>query len=176
MKSQKGMSHIMLLICIVLILAIVGGILYITNSLNQERILENYQTEMLMLQSKVKILSQESIMQKKDELLKGKKVSENLEDENIKQLLENKIISQEEESFDKYYILDKANIEEMGLANIVIEDGFYIVNYDTDEIIYSNGIVLGKETYYKLSQIQKRNEIINQTSNEVANEIINEAE
>lgn len=175
MKSQKGMSNIMLLICIVLILAIVGGILYITNSLNQERILENYQTEMLMLQSKVKILSQESIMQKKDELLKGKKVSENLEDENIKQLLENKIISQEEENFDKYYILDKANVEEMGLSNIVIEDGFYIVNYDTDEIIYSNGIIVRKETYYKLSQIQKRNETINQTSNELANEIINEA-
>lgn len=166
MKSQKGMSNIMLLICIVLILAIIGAILYIVNNLNQERILENYQTEMLMLQSKVKILSQEAIMQKKDELLKGKKVSENLEDENIKMLLENKVISQEEESFDKYYILDRATIEEMGLSNIVLEQGFYIVNYNTDEIIYSNGIVLGKETYYKLSQIQKRNEIVNEVANE----------
>lgn len=166
MKSQKGMSNIMLLICIVLILAIIGAILYIVNNLNQERILENYQTEMLMLQSKVKILSQEAIMQKKDELLKGKKVSENLEDENIKMLLENKVISQEEESFDKYYILDRATIEEMGLSNIVLEEGFYIVNYNTDEIIYSNGIVLGKETYYKLSQIQKRNEIVNEVANE----------
>lgn len=156
----------MLLICIVLILAIIGAILYIVNNLNQERILENYQTEMLMLQSKVKILSQEAIMQKKDELLKGKKVSENLEDENIKMLLENKVISQEEESFDKYYILDRATIEEMGLSNIVLEEGFYIVNYNTDEIIYSNGIVLGKETYYKLSQIQKRNEIVNEVADE----------
>lgn len=170
MKSQKGMSNIMLLICIVLIIAIVGAILYIVNNLNQERILENYQTEMLMLQGKVKIISQESIIQKKDELLKGKKVSENIEDENIKQLFENKIISQEDENFDKYYILDRANIEEMGLSNIVLKEGFYVVNYETDEIIYSKGIVLGKETYYKLSQIQKRNEI--KTSNETVNESI----
>jgi len=176
MKSEKAMGNVTLFISIVIIILIVGAILYGGYILIEERNIENYQTDMLMLQGKVKILSQEAIMEKKDELLKGKKVSENIEDENIKRLIENKVISQEEEEFEKYYIIEPVNLEEMGLSNIAPSEGFYIVNYDTDEIIYSNGIVLGKETYYKLSQIQKRNEIINQTSNEVANEIINEAE
>ena len=170
MKSEKAMGNVTLFISIVIIILIVAAILYGGYILIEERNIENYQTDMLMLQGKVKILSQEAIMEKKDELLKGKKVSENIEDENIKRLIENKVISQEEEAFEKYYIIEPVNLEEMGLSNIAPSEGFYIVNYDTDEIIYSNGIVLGKETYYKLSQIQKRNEIINQTSNELVNE------
>ena len=170
MKSEKAMGNVTLFISIVIIILIVAAILCGGYILIEERNIENYQTDMLMLQGKVKILSQEAIMEKKDELLKGKKVSENIEDENIKRLIENKVISQEEEAFEKYYIIEPVNLEEMGLSNIAPSEGFYIVNYDTDEIIYSNGIVLGKETYYKLSQIQKRNEIINQTSNELVNE------
>ena len=41
---------------------------------------------------------------------------------------------------------------------------------DNNLLTHGIGEISEKETYYKLSQIQKRNEIINQTSNELVNE------
>ena len=108
--------------------------------------------------------------QKKEELLKGRKVEEAIEEEQIKKLLENNIISQEETSFSKYYIFEQSHLDEMGLDNIKLKEGYFIVNYDTYEIIYSNGIKVGKDTYYKLSElkeINKQEENIEEPVNEI---------
>lgn len=157
MKSQNGMGHLMLIICIAIIISFIAGIIYVISDHIEEEKIETYETDMLLIQGKVKVLSQESTIQKKEELLKGRKLADNLEDEQVKKLLENNIINQEETSFAKYYILEKSNLEEMGLKNIELKEGYYIVNYDTDEIIYSKGITIGKETYYKLSQLEQLN-------------------
>lgn len=170
MKSQKGMGHLMLIICIVVIILFIIGIIYIAKTNVEEEILETYETNMLLIQGKVKIISQESTIQKKEELLKGRKLSDNLEDEQVKKLLENGIISQEETSFSKYYILEKSHLEEIGLGNIELKEGYYIVNYDTDEIIYSKGIIIGKETYYKLSELEEKNKQ-KENQEQVVNEI-----
>lgn len=155
MKNQKGMGHLMLIICIAIIICFIVGIIYIGKNRMKEEILQTYETNMLLIQGNVKIISQESTIQKKEELLKGRKLTDNLEDESVKKLLENNIINQEEASFAKYYILENSHLEEMGLNNIELKEGYYIVNYDTDEIIYSEGIKIGKETYYKLSELEK---------------------
>lgn len=155
MKNQKGMGHLMLIICIAIIICFIVGIIYIVKNSMKEEILQTYETNMLLIQGNVKIISQESTIQKKEELLKGRKLADNLEDESVKNLLENNIINQEETSFSKYYILENSHLEEIGLNNIELKEGYYIVNYDTDEIIYSEGIKIGKETYYKLSELEK---------------------
>ncbi len=157
MKSQKGMGHLMLILCIAIIILFIIGIIYVVKNNIEKEKLETFETNMLLIQGKVKVISQESTIQKKEELLKGRKLSDSIEEEQIKVLLNNNIISQEETSFSKYYILDKSHLGEMGLGNIKIEEGYYIVNYDTDEIIYSKGIKIGKETYYKLSELEEKN-------------------
>lgn len=167
MKSQNGMGHLMLIICIAIIILFVLGIIYILRDTIEKEKIETYQTDMLLIQGKVKVISQESTIQKKEELLKGRKLSDSLEEEQIKKLLQNNIITQEETSFSKYYILEKSHLDEMGLSSIEIEEGYYIVNYDTDEIIYSEGITIGQDKFYKLSELEKQNNnqniIVNET-------------
>lgn len=155
MKNQKGMGHLMLIISILIIIIIIVGIGYLVKTQIDKENIETYETDMLLIQGKVRVLSQEATIQKNEELLKGRKVEENLETEEIKRLLENNVISQEETNFSKYYILEKVNLEEMGLNQINLQEGYYIVNYDTDEIIYSNGIQIDGNRYYKLSEIQE---------------------
>ena len=157
MKNQKGMGHITTTISIAIIILLVLGITYYAiNRLKEEQV-QNYETDMLLIQGKVKILSQESTIQKNEELLKGKKVSENLEDEEIARLLENNVISQDAEDFSKYYIIEKENLEEMGLSEVEPSEGHYIVNYKTYEIIYSNGVKADESIFYKLSELQEHN-------------------
>ena len=115
---------------------------------------KNYETDMLLIQGKIKVISQESTIQKKEEILQGKKLSENLEDEEIKKLLQNNIISTEESDFTKYYILEKTDLEELGLSSIELTEGYYIVNYETYEVIYSSGVKIDNNNYYKLSELQ----------------------
>lgn len=170
MKNQEGMGHLMLIISITIIIILVLGIFYIAKQNIEKEKLETYETNMLLIQGKLKVISNEATIQKNEENLKGKKVEEALEEEQIKKLLENNIISQEETSFSKYYILEQSNLEEIGLSNIKLEEGYFIVNYDTDEIIYSNGIKVGKDTYYKLSELKelnKQKENIEEPVNEI---------
>ena len=155
MKNQKGMGQIMLILCVIVIIAIIVGIIYFLTTKLQEEKKQNYETDMLLIQGRIKIIAQEATIQKKDELLKGRKLEENTEEEKIKKLLENNIISKEEENFSKYYILEKQTLEEMGLSNINLNNGYYIVNYETDEIIYSKVIKIEQNTYYKLSELKE---------------------
>lgn len=158
MKNQKGMGHLMLILCIIIILLAMGTILYFAKEKVEEETIQTYETDMLLIQGKTKVLSQEATIEKKEELLKGRKIEECLEEEEIKNLLEKQILLQEEPSFSKYYILEKANLEEMGLGNIQLKEGYFIVNYDTDEIIYAKGIKVGDKTYYKLSELKEETE------------------
>lgn len=170
MKSQKGMGHIMLILWIVVIIAIVVGAIYVFGKLLKNQVIETYKTDMLLIQGKVRVLSEEAIVNKNEELLIGRKITDSLELEEIKNLLEKGIISQEEEDFENYYILEKANLEEMELHTIRLEKAYYIVNYNTDEIIYSKGIKAGKNTYYKLSELEQLEQ--NKENNQEVNEVI----
>ena len=57
----------------------------------------------------------------------------------------------------KYYIIDKQSLNEMGLTDVKIREGCYIVNYSTGEVIYAKGVKIGENTYYKLSDIKEAN-------------------
>ena len=170
MKNQKGMGHLMLILCVIIIILVAIGAFYYFFIKLETQVIETYETDMLLIQGKVKVLSEEAIINKNEELLKGRKVSDSLEDEEVKALLEKGVFSQEEESFNKYYLLEKANLDEIGLGAIRLEKGYYIVNYDTDEVIYSKGIQVGENTYYKLSEIEELKEKEENKANEEAQE------
>lgn len=184
MKNQKGMSHIACILAIVVIIGLVICALFFSKNKLEDEVLKMYETDMLLIQGKVKVLSKEAIVKGNDDDLKGKKIEENLEDETIKKLLEDGIISKEEKDFSKYYIIDKQTLYEIGLTDVKIRDGFYIVNYNTDEIIYAKGITIENDTYYKLTEIkeanskkEKQNEVVNEENNTASeNETVEENE
>lgn len=154
LKEQKGMGHLATFFCIIIIIAIITICIYYIKNMIQKENKKNYETDMLLIQGKIKVISQESTIQKNEELLQGKKLSENLENEEIKKLLQNKIISEEESDFTKYYILEKTDLEELGLSSIELTEGYYIVNYETYEVIYTSGVKIDNNYYYKLSELQ----------------------
>ena len=154
MKNHNGMGHITLIICIIaIILAIVVTVNLLKVQINEGKE-KDIETDMLLLQGKVKVMSQEATIQKNEEILKGKKVSENLENEYVKELIEKNIILTEDENIEKCYIIDKSDLEEIGLGNIELIEGIYVVNYNNYDIIYSKGIQVGENIYYKLSDLQ----------------------
>ena len=152
MKSENGMSHIMLLLCIILMILAIGAIIYFTQIKYEEEKIETIKTDMLMIQGKIRILSEEVIMKKEGSDYKGKKVIDNLEDEIVKKLIDSNVITQDE----NYYILEAEDIKQLGLMNNKIEK--VIVNYETCEVIYPNGFTIDKNVHYKLSDFKIINE------------------
>ena len=117
MKRENGMAHITLVIWIIVII-IIGylGINFILKETGKGKV-ENLKTDMLLVQAKIKVIEQENEMNKEENPLKGLKVSENLEDENVKSLIENKVINIEDENFDKYYIINSETLNELKLQD-----------------------------------------------------------
>ena len=171
MKNEKGMSHITLIIVIILIAFLIFASIYFIRILNQKGKIAYFETNMLQIQGKVKILSEEDNMDKDNNKLKGRKLEENKEIGKVSQLINDGIISEEEEKFSRYYIIDNFDLEQMKLDNIYLDNGFYIVNYDTEEVIYSEGIEVDGDKYYKLSQLK---ELDKKDKTEPSNEIVNE--
>ena len=157
MKEQKGMGHIVLIIAIIVIAFVIVTVLYFLKQDIDLKLIENYQTNMLQIQGKITIISQEATIQKNEGLLKGRKLSDYSSVSSVKKLFELGLIAMSEENYQKYYILDNLELEQLKLENIKIDKGFFVVNYDSEEVIYSEGIKLNEKTYYKLSEIKELN-------------------
>lgn len=154
MKSEKAMSLISVIISIIIIIGIIATTVYFLGKGFQESRIENVKTNMLLVQGKIKVLQESSIAKKDETILKGKKLVDNQENEKVKEMLEKKVITPEEQNFDKYYIVDGETLKEMQIEGIVFGEGnFYIVNYATNEIIWTQGLKIEDNVYYKLSEI-----------------------
>lgn len=152
MRKQNGMSHITLVFAIIIIIVIgVVGTRIILKE-NKNRKIENVTTDMLLVQGKIKVIAQENEMNKDENTLIGKSLSENLEDEKIKALVDSKVINTETEDMDKYYIIDGETINSLNLENN-LDGEYYIVNYKTYEIIYSKGIEIDGKMHYTLTEL-----------------------
>lgn len=167
MKNEKGMTYIMLLVVIVLIIIGIVGITYFVQKKYEESQVENIRTDMLLIQGKIRVLSEKTTAKKEDATLQGRKVSENKEEEKVKQLLDKQIITEQEEHFEDYYILEEQQLKDMGLDTIILQEGnYFIVNYKTDEVITTKPVKVNKEEYYKLSQLKEVQEEIEDTQEE----------
>lgn len=171
MKSQKGMSYIMMLLCIVAIIALIGGIIYFTQKKYEEEKLETLKTDLITLQGKIRILSQEVNMKKEGISYMGKSVAENLEEESVKKLINEGVITSENGEYKEYYILEGEDFKALGLENYNLSK--VIVNYTTCEIIYPEGFNINDKTYYTLSDLKN---IQNEENNTQVNELISNEE
>lgn len=155
MKSQRGMSYITLIIILIILAFVIAITIHFSKVMIENNRFETYETDMLQIQGKVKILQQEAIMDDNNEdKFVGRKLKDYAEVEEVKKLIENKSVSTEGDDYDKYYIVDNIDLKSMKLENIRVDDGFFVVNYNTEEVIYSEGVQKEDKTYYKLSDMK----------------------
>ena len=125
MKDEKGLTYIATIFLVIIIIAFaIGVILYIQQQYRNEES-ETIKTNMLAIQGKAKMVAEEEKALKKE--LIGTKILIEQQDQKVKDFLKSQNIEIEENS--KYYI----------------------VNYDNMEVLYTKGIKVGDNEYYKLS-------------------------
>ena len=146
-KSQKGITLVMLVITIIVIIIIAGITVSVGGNIIEKAKFQNLNTNMLLIQAKTKSISEDSKFSKDTSKLIGQKVSEISGDPKIEKLRSKNAI----EDLDQYYMLSQEDLNSIGLEKITIDDG-YLVNYDTEEIVYVKGIKANKNTYYRLSE------------------------
>ena len=155
MKRGYLKTYMKTFFIILVIAAIVAGIiLYLKKEYDVEQV-ETIKTNMLLIKGKTKIVTEKVKIKEKDAKYIGTKIEKEINDEKIKQLQESGVINTNEKNY-QYYILEQKHLDELGLSNIALKEGFYIVEYTNNEIIYSEGVELevGKKLY-KLSEIQE---------------------
>ena len=168
---------------ILLIAAIAIGIVYYLKKEYNVEQLETIKTNMLLIEGKTKIIAEKVRIKEIDATYIGTKVEKDTDYEVIKELQEKGIIDLNAKDVN-YYILEKSHLKELGLSDLILEEGMYIVEYTSNEIIYSNGIEIEEgKMLYKLSEIQEmenreENENTSESENqeESANESENQAE
>lgn len=156
MKEEKGLTYIGMVFLIILIAILVFGAIYFFRIEQWKADLENVKTDMLLIQAKVKNVSNEQTLEKKENVLVGTKISDMEDNNTIKEFLEKDIIDIESKK-NNYYVLDQEDLGELEIDQVQLEDNnLCIVDYKTNEVIYTSGFLYTDgNTYYKLSDIEK---------------------
>lgn len=111
-------------------------------------------TSLLLAQAKQKVISEKAIIDNN----KDGYVGEKLKDCTIPAIEEFKtlgVIEENEENYDSYYVWSQQVLDELSVNVKLAENEYYIVNYDTNEVITTKGIKIGDVIYYKLSDIKE---------------------
>ncbi len=149
MKKADGITIIALtIIVIVMTIVIVASLKYVKQYMEQQRI-EDIKSSMLAIQSVSTNIKNKNTVDKENNSLVGTKLDlENNETEyQITEKLKNELSTEESTEL---YILNKEELNNLGVKNVEINNTeFYIVDYNSEEIYYSLGIN-GK---YKLSDM-----------------------
>ena len=144
MEKQKGASIVIWIIGVILLaIVIVIAIHFMQEEINKNQ-QEDIKTEMLQVQAKAKIVLEKYNVDNNNGL-KGQKMED-------KTLQEKYGIEQ----IENYYKWTKEILAELGLQETILQEGeYYLVNYDTEEVIYSQGYKAENgEIYYKVSEIK----------------------
>lgn len=169
MKNNRGIGIISLLIIIVISVIILGiGVNFGLQKYKEAQI-KTLNTDMLLVEWKLKAYIDDQKAEGKTEITYlGTKVSEIKENVLIKDFLSKNIIPENE--YDKYYVLNDEDMKNAGLEITNYEDSYYLINYETYEIIITKGCkMISGEILYKLSDIEKNGQEEN-----ITNEVVNE--
>lgn len=155
MKSEKGMTFLSTAILVFVIALLVFGVIYFVRIQAEKEKAEDIKTDMLLVQAKVKTISSEYILEKKDEILKGTKLSDMEENETIKTFLAKELFDPKEKDT-KYYVLNQENLNELNLNQVTLkENTYYIVEYTKNKVYYTDGFVFEDgNTYYEIKEIE----------------------
>lgn len=152
MKKNKGMGMIQLIIMLLFIALIVVTIIYFVGEKYHEAKVETIKTDMLQVQWKIKDYMDTKTVKGEEKQYLGTKISEMKDDILLKDIFENNIVSEEE--YEKYYALKDENLATAGLEITNYPDSYFLINYETYEVIVTKGCDDFKEkVFYKLSDI-----------------------
>ncbi len=148
--QEKGISLIALTITAI-VLIILAGAIAVGSDILKKSFVQSLATDMLLIQTKVKIINERVKFNGDTSILIGEKLKDNPNKENI---AGNALTSAEMES-DSLYIYDRETLDSIGLEGIKLDNGeVYIVDYDTGEIIWPDGVSNEEGVrLYKLSEI-----------------------
>ena len=152
LKKSNGITIITLIISIIILVILSTVSVIQAQTIINKASLQTLNTNMLLVQAKAKIVEERNNFDEQANPLKGQEVK-NLNDNNkINKLKEQGVISETEEHYDDYYLWDQEMMYELELNTITLKDAFYIVNYKTEEVIFSDGFKYNDgKVYYKLS-------------------------
>lgn len=152
-KNENGITIITLVIAIAIIILIAAVGITQGRQIISKANMQTLNTNMLLVQAKTKIIEERHSFDEENSY-QGEQLSTITDNEKINKLKEDGIISETEENYDAYYVIRQSDIYELELNTITLNDAFFIVNYKTEEVIYSEGIKdLDGNTYYKLSEL-----------------------
>lgn len=159
MKEKKGIGFAKLIIgIIVIIVVVIFGVSYVKKIIDKEKI-KNVQADLLLVQAKIELVKGNYNMSKENNALKGYQLNQLPEGINIQDFFDKNIIEQSE--YEKYYLLDKDALQQCGLEDLVNSyDGYFIVNYDNYDVIYTKGYKNSNGLWcYKISDLNKMPDI-----------------
>lgn len=148
-NNSRGITIVSLVITIIVILVITSVTVYTGDNIIKKAKLQTINTNMMLIQVKTKTIAEQAKFNKDTSNYKGNVVNNISGNKKVDKLIEQGII----ENTDTYYLLSSEDLISMGLEKIEIDDG-YIVNYETEEIIYVRGFKVDDNTYYKLSEMK----------------------
>ena len=153
MKSEKGLTIISTAILVVIIALLTFGVVYFVRLQLNKGKNEDIKTDILLVEARVQKLSSEYILEKKEDILVGTKLTEMEEEQLVKEFLEKELFDPKEKGA-KYYVLNQENINEMKLENVELEkDSYYIVDYTSSKVYYTKGYSDDEgEVYYTVEK------------------------
>lgn len=155
MKNQNGLTFLGTIFLVLLIAFITFGAVYFVKLQTTKEELEDMKTDLLLVESKVKKISSDYILKKKDDVLVGTKLSEIKEDPIIQEFLNKNSIDITQKG-KKYYALNKQNLEELGLTQVELtENSYYIVEYTEAKVYYTQGYEFEGNSYYDIDNIEE---------------------
>ncbi len=155
MKSQKGLTLLSTIVLVLVIAFITFGVVYFVKLQTTKEGLEDMKTDLLQVQAKVKKISSDYILEKKDDVLVGTKISDIKSEPAIQEFLNKNSININEKG-KKYYVLNQQNLNELELTQITLEDNsYYIVEYTEAKVYYTKGYELNGNSYYDLDNIEE---------------------
>lgn len=148
-KNIKGITLVSLVITIIILMLITSVTVYTGTNVIKQVTLQNVNTDMMLIRAKVKTMEEQAKFNKDNSNYKGTPLIDVHDNKKIDKLVDEEIV----EDITKYYLLSKEDLNSMGLEKIDIADG-YLVNYESEEIIYVRGLKKDDNMYYKLSNIK----------------------
>lgn len=148
-QNNKGITLVALTLTIIILIIITSVTVYTGTNIIKQVSLQNTNTDMMLIQAKVKTIAEQAKFNKDNSNYKGTPLVQVLDNKKTDKLVDEGIV----EDITKYYLLSKSDLDSMGLEKIDIADG-YLVNYENEEIIYVRGFQKDDNTYYKLSDIK----------------------
>lgn len=151
--KKKIITLIILIVAVIALVLIIKGLTNTGMSILSKADIQDINTEMLVIQAKAKVIAEQAIVDDDDDLLRGTKITDT-DYETIEKIKEEGVISEDEENYDSYYVWNQELLNELNINVKLPENHYYIVNYETNEVISTKGYKAIKDdkVYYKLSE------------------------